>query len=339
MKAAVLESPNNLIVKEVPDPVISDYNVLCKTRATAICSGTDNHIVGNHPHFNVKFPAILGHEGIGEVTECGNKVRNFKLGNLITRVQNKLPTDSKYSIMHGAFAEKSIATDWSAMREDGLSRELWAPYMVNRVLPDNFDPVESTMIITWRETYSFLKKLLKNSNETLLIIGSGANALAFADHAKNMKNKTIIIGSLNREKSFLKAGAIAVLPYKIKFLAKHINKYNDIDIIIDTIGEGKTLTQAFTVLKNRGCIGIYGLDSFKDYQIDLHQAPEAFTCFNGEFYDEGSAHDDIIEYIQKGLLTPWDYISKNHIYPLREINEALHVCRSRKVLKSVIQFC
>jgi len=341
MKAAVLEKPGKLLVKEIPDPVIGRYDVLCKTLATATCSGTDNHIVRNHPYFKVKFPTIIGHEGIGEVVGCGSKVRNFTIGDIITRIRNKLPANSEYSIMYGAFAEKSIATDWQAMRKDGLDSKKWLHYTIHRVLPDSFDPIASTMIITWRETYSFLKKILNKSDKNVLIIGSGANALAFAEHARNLGLQSITIGSLKRSDSFLKAGADYVISYhqniheKLNTIKKKMKRF---DIILDTIGNSNNLNQVISLLKERGKIGIYGLDSFLEYKIDFTKAPEIFTCYNGEMYDEGSVHDDIIEYIKAGKLNAWDYISEKHFYSLDKINEALKANRDRKIMKSVIVF-
>ena len=59
---------------------------------------------------------------------------------------------------------------------------------------------------------------------------------------------------------------------------------------------------------------------------------------NGENYDEGSAHDDIMAFISSARLNAWDYISKKHIYSIDNIADALNACLERKAMKSVVIF-
>lgn len=340
MKAAVLQRPRQIEIKEVPDPIIEDYDVLCKTLAASICGGTDNHIVRNHPYFKVTFPTIVGHEGIGQVITCGNKVRYFKEGDLITRIHNKLPLKSNYAMQYGAFAEKSVATDWQAMRDDGLDKTIWGKFTVHRVLPPEFDPIASTMIITWRETRSFLDRMKPASDNIILIIGSGANALSFANHTMNSGIETIIIGSPKRKLYFSKLGIDIFIPYHGKDPACIIRSLGckTIDVIIDTIGKSEAVNRLLPVLSIGGKVGVYGLDSFNNYNLNTFNAAGDFAYYSGEIYDEGSAHDAVIADIINGKLYAWDYLSKDHIYPLEKINEALDATFTRKTLKSVIKF-
>lgn len=338
MKAAVLKAPEKIIVQEVPDPVIGDYDVLCRTLAAAVCGGTDNHIIRNHPYFRVSFPSIIGHEGIGRVIECGSKVRYIKKGDMITRVFNNLPPGSGYSLQYGAFAEKTTATDWQAMKEDGISEDKWSKYRVHRVLPEAYDPVESTMIITWRETFSFLKRMNIDKGSVMLIIGSGTTALSFAAHAGNTGLSVFNVGSSTRSDSFYKQGAAAAVSYREKNLISILKEKGaaKLDIIIDTIGDSDYLNAVLPLLGDGGRIGLYGLDSFLDYRIAATKAPGDFIYFNGEYYDEASAHEEVMEFVNQGRLNAWDYLSKEHIYPLERIMEALEASYTRKVMKSVI---
>ncbi len=159
MKAVVVQSPGNVLIKDVSEPVVGDYDVLCEVLAASVCSGTDNHIVHGEQYQKSKYPLILGHEAIGRAIKCGSKVKYFQEGDTITRIVNRLPKDSGYNLRWGAFAERGVATDWEAMRDDGMVASEWSPYMVHRALPKGFSPVESVMIITWRETYAFFKRI------------------------------------------------------------------------------------------------------------------------------------------------------------------------------------
>lgn len=340
MKAVVVTAPKKVNIMEVPDPVIGDYSVICRTLAAAVCGGTDNHIVDNHPYFKTKYPTILGHEGIGRVVKLGQKVKNYHEGDMITRVLNRLPDGCGMNLQFGAFAELTVAYDWEAMRDDGLPEGEWKKYKINRVLPADFDPVASTMIITWRETYSFLKRMDPKPGEVIIIIGSGANALSFANHAINLGLEPSVIGNPNRQDDFKGIGVGGYISYKISDYIKTLNTIGikQADIIIDCIGQSDGLNKIISLLRNEGKIGLYGLDAFLDYSFESTKTQGDYIFYNGKTYNESSAHDDIINYIQKGKLNPWNYLSREHIYSPDKINEALAATRDRKTLKSVVKF-
>jgi alcohol dehydrogenase len=82
MKALVYEGPGKKSWKDVPNPVIQQpTDVIVKMEATTIC-GTDLHILkGDVPE--VEIGRILGHEGIGVVTEVGTGVSQLAVGDRV----------------------------------------------------------------------------------------------------------------------------------------------------------------------------------------------------------------------------------------------------------------
>jgi len=45
MNAAVVESSGKLATRNIPEPEIDDYGVLCRLLFGATCSGTDQHLI------------------------------------------------------------------------------------------------------------------------------------------------------------------------------------------------------------------------------------------------------------------------------------------------------
>ena len=82
MKALVYKGPGQKSWEEVPDPVIQKpTDVIVKMVATTIC-GTDLHILkGDVPE--VEVGRILGHEGIGIITEIGAGVSQLAVGDKV----------------------------------------------------------------------------------------------------------------------------------------------------------------------------------------------------------------------------------------------------------------
>nr|NLD39705.1 zinc-dependent alcohol dehydrogenase family protein [Actinomycetales bacterium] len=79
MKALVYHGPGEKAWEEVPNPTIQDpTDVIIRVETTTIC-GTDLHIMkGDVPA--VEKGRILGHEGVGTITEVGSAVTNWKVG-------------------------------------------------------------------------------------------------------------------------------------------------------------------------------------------------------------------------------------------------------------------
>lgn len=98
MKAAVVERPGILVVKDVPEPEVGENDILIRVRTASICNATDNHIVdGTFEGAHDRYPQILGHEVHGEVVAYGSKVEGMEAGE---RLVTYTP--------HGAFCEYTI---------------------------------------------------------------------------------------------------------------------------------------------------------------------------------------------------------------------------------------
>ena len=82
MKALVYKGPGQKSWEDVPEPkILQSTDVIVKMVATTIC-GTDLHILkGDVPE--VEVGRILGHEGIGVITEIGSGVTRLAVGDRV----------------------------------------------------------------------------------------------------------------------------------------------------------------------------------------------------------------------------------------------------------------
>jgi len=80
MKAAVYHAPNDIRVEDVPKPKPGDRDLVIKVQSASIC-GTDLRIFhGKHRMYPEGTQRIPGHEVVGTITEMGNKVEGFSVG-------------------------------------------------------------------------------------------------------------------------------------------------------------------------------------------------------------------------------------------------------------------
>ena len=89
MKALVKsKAEEGLWLEDVPEPQVSDNDVLIRVLKTGIC-GTDVHIYkwDNWAQQNIKVPMTIGHEFVGEIVELGKNadVKNeLKVGDIVS---------------------------------------------------------------------------------------------------------------------------------------------------------------------------------------------------------------------------------------------------------------
>ena len=334
MKAAIVEAPADLRVREIEKPALSDYSVLCEILYGSICSGTDTHIVDGVFPYPVSYPTILGHESIGRVVEVGAQTRHLRIGDLVTRVG--CPAQGNLSATWGGFAQYGLAWDWRAMQQDGLT--VTTAHTVSNVIPPDFDPAAATMIITWRETFSYISRMGVQSGQRVLVIGSGGNGLAFAAHARNLGALPVVVGASNRSEAALGAGAAQLFDYRAPDLAAQLSAAfpDGFDVAIDAVGREGGLNGALPHLKAGGTLGLYGIDDWNRNLINPMLARGSFHFYNGG-YDEQEAHAAIVEFVRRGKLDAAVWLDLENPTPLGKINQAFERVRDRSALKAVIR--
>lgn len=82
MKAMVLEQQKSpLILKDVPQPIPNENQVLIKIEVCGICR-TDLHILDGELT-SPKLPLIPGHEIVGKIVDIGSQVKTLKIGDRV----------------------------------------------------------------------------------------------------------------------------------------------------------------------------------------------------------------------------------------------------------------
>lgn len=338
MKAAIVEKPGVLVVRDIPEPQVGEYDVLCKMLYGATCVATDLRVIDGRLPWTINYPTVLGHESVGVVVETGKKVLNFKKGDLITRVGTLTSPGGEFNINWGGFVEFGVARDHWAMRQDGLPQQEWDGFRVNQIVPAGIDPRAATMFITWRETLSYITRMGVGERASMLVVGSGGNGLAFVAHLANLGVACIVmVGNAQRVEIVRAAGATHYFDYKADNLPTLISEAcpDGFDFIIDVVGKKGLMDKFLPLLKPGGTIGIYGLDDLESRSIYPLKSRSTFTFYNNH-YDEAETHERVVFFVQKGMLKANLWMDIEHPFPLGEINQAYEAVRERKMVKALV---
>jgi D-arabinose 1-dehydrogenase-like Zn-dependent alcohol dehydrogenase len=339
MKAAVIDKPGSLVVQEIPMPVPGEFDVLCELLYGATCSGTDLHLIDGIFPWLPSYPAILGHESIGKVVEIGKQVRNFKVGDLVTRVGAPKMPQVGLDICWGGFAEYGLARDHWEMYRQGIAPDEWNSYRVNQIVPPEIDPRDATMLITWRETFSYITRMGVTKGASILVLGSGGNGLSFINHAVNIgANPIVMVGNVTRKETAFMVGATHVFDYTSLDWQNQAGELcpEGFDFIIDAVGKQTSAKEGLKQVKSKGVFGIYGIDDFGQLQLDPFQARGRFQ-WNPIDYDEAEAHTSIVNFVLALRLKASLWMDLQHPLPFIDIGEAYASLRRKEKIKILIQ--
>lgn len=195
MKAAVLEKPGKLAIRELPDPSCPPGGVVVKVLAANVCS-TDLHM-WEKGHPALRYPRILGHEIAGVVAEVSNEERRYKVGDKVQVYpgigcgtceycrrgrENLCPSIRILGFtLDGGFAQY-LALPREAVEKGGLNR-----------LDYPLSMTEAAMAEPLACCLNALEKVALKEGEIVLILGAGPIGCLFAMVAKHQGSGKVIL--------------------------------------------------------------------------------------------------------------------------------------------------
>ena len=320
MRTLSVNSKHELSIREVSMPKYKECQALVKMLSCGVCNGTDLKLIhGTFKNFDT-YPAALGHEGVGKVVEVGSKVRNLKIGDIVLLpfIEGKL--DDVYSGW-GAYSEYAVVGDAEAYIANGMGSgtpEFSEGYFAQTVIKpeDKVDPVEASMIITFREVLSAIRRFGIQPNENVFVMGAGPVGLCFTKFCKLLGVKTVVTSDISDEKAaFAKImGADYVYNSKTSDIVTEVKKIfpEGVDHVIDAVGINELINQAMALIKYNGKICCYGISPKLGMELDWSKAPYNWTVQFVQWpskKEEAEAHAQIMAWINLGVLNPKDFIS------------------------------
>lgn len=342
MKSLVVENDGSVSICQVPVPNIKDYEMLVRVQASAIC-GTDMKILHNALKGYSNYPTILGHEGVGVVTQVGCKVKNLQVGDSVIMPLIFGNCGEFYSTF-GAMSEFAVAGDAAALVDDGVpfdEVQAYTAYVAQNKIPGEIDPVAATMIITFREVYSTMKRLGFRKGQSIVIYGAGPVGLTFIKFAKIMGLSPVVsvdIADEKREQALL-VGADVFLNSKTVALDEQIREMfpNGVDILLDAAGVADLINTNVKLVKEFGQVCVYGVTAKNELNFNWQKSPYAFDLRFVQWpskHEESSVHNEIVALMLSGKLNGQDFISQ--VYPFEQAPAAIEFFKSGRNSKKIV---
>ena len=181
-------------------------------------------------------------------------------------------------------------------------------------------------------------------NKSLVVLGLGPVGLSFVQFAKLTGMGPIIAIDISDEKLELAKtrGADFVINSKKQDIVKTVREVcpNGVDFALAVVGITSFINTALEIIKPDAKVCIYGISENMSETVDWSRCPYNWTLHFHQFPSkkaESDAHNQIVSWIQAGILNPSDYIS--HVYDFEDIDKAFENIKNHvPMMKMVIRF-
>ncbi len=329
MKAVVIESPEKVVVKEMPVPEISDDEVLIKVKYTGIC-GTDWSIYTGKYSAD-KLPLIPGHEFSGVIEKVGKNAKDLKSGDRVTADINMACGTCYYcrrgqTLMCPEFTQLGIHTHGT------YAEYVKAPWELVHKLPKNLNFLQGAYIEPVSCVVHSAKAMDLPLGSSVTILGASLGILHAAVARHRGAAPIIIIGRNKRKLEIAKemgADVTISIEDNVDPVAevKKLTGGRGADYVIEAVGTIPTYEQAIALSRPGGTIAAFGITgdqetmNLKPFDIVLGE-----RTFVGSCAGFGMDWEDSITLLEHGRIKPESMFSM--VFPLEEFQEALEEQRA-----------
>ena len=255
MRVGMYYSNNDVRLEEMPKPKIEAGEFLFKVKASGIC-GSDVM-----EWYRIKkAPLVLGHEATGEITEIGQGLKKYKVGDRVF-VAHHVPCNScRYCVAGNHTACQMLHT--TNYFPGGFAEYIRVPAInVERgslLLPDEVSFEQGTFIEPLACVLRAQRAVQVKTTDTVLVLGSGISGLLHLLLAKASGAGRVIMTDINefRLKKAKELGADFVFDAKEDIVAslRRVNENRLADVVVICASAASCFNQAINTVERAGTI-------------------------------------------------------------------------------------
>ena len=255
MRVGMYYNNRDVRLEEMLKPKIGPGEILLKMKASGIC-GSDLM-----EWYRIKkAPLVLGHEVSGEITEVGEGVKNYKVGDRVF-VAHHVPCNTcRYCLSGNHTACQTLHT--TNFYPGGFAEYIRVPALnVDRgtfLLPESVSFEEGTFVEPLACVLRGQRTVNIGPGQSVLILGSGISGLLHLLLAQSMGAGRIIMTDINefRLNMAKELGADAVINAKDDVIAalRQVNENRLADLVIVCAGSSAVFNQALQAVERAGTI-------------------------------------------------------------------------------------
>jgi len=340
MKAAIIEKPGKVTIREVRRPGLKYGEVLVKVRVTGICGSEIHAYHGTHPY---RIPPVLsGHELAGDIEAIGEGIQKFRVGDRVTVEPQIACKRCQYCLSgHYNLCTNKIVLgtkEWPG----SLGEYITAPEEVVYKLPDHVSYEAGAFVEPLSVGVHAVRVAHLAKDDNVLIAGSGSIGLSVLGAVKNYSEGKIICSDVRDFNLDLarKLGAHEVLGASESDFVEKMDQFTGgkgVDTAFVTVGSVNAFEQSLQVTRKRGKTIIIGLFAEKTH-IDLSYIVSNEKMVMGVLMYRRKDFEESLNFIASGKFSPGEIIT--HRLPIERAQEAFDLAdkKSENVGKVMLTF-
>ncbi len=328
MKAAYLQSPGQILVRDIPTPVPAFGEVLIKIHSVGVCASDIHYFEhGRIGRYVVETPLILGHEPAGEVVELGEGVDALAIGDRVS-IEPGVPCRTCHHCKHGKY---NLCDDVVFMATPPV-HGAFVEYVVHPAdfahrIPDNVSFDEAALIEPLSVGLFAAHRGEACVGDRAIVLGAGPIGLMtlLALKSRGVSDVTLVDIEPFRLAKAQELGAIETIDAgNVDVAATQAEGFN---LVFDTAGNPVTLTQTTRVARRGARVVLVGLSSQDMTPIDTNEIVDKAISLSGVFR-YANTWPLAIDLLAKSTIDLTPMISVH--MDLDATDEALEFARTRK---------
>lgn len=202
MKAIVIHAPDDISVREVPDPERRENEVLIQVRGMGICGSDIGAYRGTNPL--VTYPRIIGHEIAGEVLEAPRGETELTAGDRVV-IEPYVYCGKCYPCLNGRTNCCENLTVRGVHIEGGMSEICSHPRRLVHKVPADVSWTRLAMVEPLTISVHAVKRARLAKGEHLVVTGSGPIGLLAAQYALVIGAVPIVVDPIDERLAFARS--------------------------------------------------------------------------------------------------------------------------------------
>lgn len=317
MRAFVVSAPGKFSLREIPDPVVVEHDVLVRPLLVGVC-GTDLELIdGTIDPAYVHYPLVLGHEWVGTLASDVDAVG--PAGSAVV-VEGIISCGVCDSCLVGASNRCSTYDEIGFTRAGAVADGIAVPRSLLHYLGADVDPDDAVFIEPMAVVWRALTRIPLSEDLRVAVVGDGTVALLAAHMVRLFHPANVtVVGRRDAQRELaLRAGADAFVTEapSAKF-----------DLVVEAAGNADAVSTAIGLCA-RGAMAI--LLGLPVHGSTVEIAPDDLVnddlIIQGSFSYTRAAFADVVGRVNRGDLKPSFLIT--HRFGLEDASLAIAALRS-----------
>ncbi|HUJ73280.1 MAG TPA: alcohol dehydrogenase catalytic domain-containing protein, partial [bacterium] len=317
MLQAVLEKPQQVVIRDVPQPVPGPGQVLIKVSTIGVCGSDIHAYYGKHPY--ISCPIVQGHEFSGSVVAAGPGARGPRVGDAVT-VMPQVVCGTCYPCLHGNY---HICNSLKVIgcQVGGAAQELF-PVDARLVLPlpKGMSADAGAMVEPTAVGVHALSRLGPVKGKRLLVLGAGPIGNLAAQAARALGAADVMVTDVNEFR--LEIARRCGIPHAVNAARQDVAAAmaqafgaDGADAVLECVGSAETASDAIRLARKGTDIVIVGVFGEKP-ALDIGLVQDKELRVMGTLMYKAPDYRDAIRFLRTAAIRPEPLVT--HRFPLRD---------------------